>query len=142
MCAAHPDVVAEFGEADQRQVAHAARNNATAAVVLMLECGWPVDARGQHRATPLHWAAFHGNCRMARVLLGHAPPLDAADADFHGTPLDWAIYGSERSWHAASGEYPATVRVLLEAGARAPGSVAGTPAVADVLREFGATGPV
>jgi hypothetical protein len=36
----------------------------------------------------------------------------------------------------------ATVRVLLEAGARAPGSVAGTPAVADVLREFGATGPV
>lgn len=141
MRAAHPDLVAELEEADRRQVAHAARNNATAAVALMLECGWPVDALGQHRATPLHWAAFHGNVRMARAILGHTPPLDAVDSDFHGTPLDWAIHGSEHGWHATDGDYPATVRLLLEAGAKAPASVAGTPPVEDVLREFGATDP-
>jgi hypothetical protein len=56
----HPDLAAGLSEADLRQVAHAARNNETEVVRLMLETGWPVDARGQHHATPLHWA-IHGS---------------------------------------------------------------------------------
>ena len=65
----HPEVVERLSEADRRMVAHAARNNETSVVRLMLECGWPVDARGQHQATPLHWAAFHGNDDMAQAIL-------------------------------------------------------------------------
>ena len=61
-----PGFAALFTEADRRQVAHAARTNNTTAVRLMLESGLPVDARGQHNATPLHWAAFHGNSEMAQ----------------------------------------------------------------------------
>ena len=40
----HPGIVESLSEGDRRQVAHAARNNQSAAVRLMLECGWPVDA--------------------------------------------------------------------------------------------------
>ena len=134
----HPDVVERLTEADRRLVAHAARNNETAVVRLMLECGWPVDARGQHQATPLHWAAFHGNDEMAQAILRLGPPLEVTDADFHGTPLGWAIHGSEHGWHCKSGNYAATVEALLKAGAKVSDVAEGTEPVREVLRRYGA----
>jgi len=125
---------AAIGEAERVLVAHAARNNRTEAVRLMLECGLPVDARGQHQATPLHWAAFHGNVEMARTILRYAPPLEVDDADFSATPLEWAIHGSEHGWYARSGDYAATVELLLKAGAVPPPSgEKGSDAVRAVL---------
>src|SRR5262249_48727558 len=94
---------------------------------------------GQHQATPLHWAAFHGNVEMVRILLGHAPPLEARDADFKSTPLDWAIYGSENGWHCQTGDYAGTVATLIEAGAKIPAACAGNEAVRDELRRNGVT---
>jgi hypothetical protein len=133
--AENPGLASGLSEADRRQVAHAARNNNTAAVRVMLAAGLPVDALGQHRATPLHWAAFHGNAEMAREILRYHPPLEATDADFQGTPLGWAIHGSENGWYCRTGNYAATVEALLnggaQAGARKPG---GTEAVREVLR--------
>jgi hypothetical protein len=134
----HPHVVEHLNEADLRMVAHAARNNETNVVRLMLECGWPVDARGQQQATPLHWAAFHGNDEMARAVLRWGPPLEVTDADFQGTPLGWAIHGSQHGWHSRSGNYAATVEALLESGARAPEVAGGTGPVREVLRRYGA----
>ena len=122
-----------FTSKERILIAHAARNNRTAAVRLMLECGLPVDAKGQHQATPLHWAAFHGNAEMVRAILRFTPPLEAADADFKGTPLRWAIHGSEHGWYARSGDYAATVTLLLEAGAVRPAVAEGSPAVRAVL---------
>jgi ankyrin repeat protein len=87
---------------DRSQVAHAARNNETAVVRAMLKAGLPVDARGQHNATPLHWAAFHGNREMVQAILPFGPPLEATDADFNSTPLGWAVHGSEHGWHQQS----------------------------------------
>ncbi|MDZ4783981.1 MAG: ankyrin repeat domain-containing protein [Planctomycetia bacterium] len=133
----HPGVTAELTAAEQRNVAHAARNNETAAVRLFLECGLPVDTCGQHHATPLHWAAFHGNLGMAQALLCHSPPLEATDADFHGTPLGWAIHGSEHGWYAQTGDYAATVDALLQAGARPPAQQGGSLAVREALRRHG-----
>jgi ankyrin repeat protein len=104
---------------DQRQlVAHAARNNQTRAVALMLECGWPVDARGQHEGTPLHWAGFHGNVDMAREILRFHPPLEATDRDFKATPLGWTKYGAENGWYVSSGKHAETIELLLRAGAK------------------------
>src|SRR6185503_6529073 len=120
MIAEHPELVANLSEVYRRQVAHAARNNNVAAVRVMLAAGLPVDALGQHRATPLHWAGFHGNAEMAREILRYNPPLERPDADFQGTPLGWAIYGSEHGWYCRTGSYPATVEVLLKAGAKLP----------------------
>jgi ankyrin repeat protein len=135
---AHPDVVERLTEADRRLVAHAARNNETNVVQLMLECGWPVDARGQHQGTPLHWAAFHGNEEMAQAILRLGPPLEATDADFRGTPLGWAIHGSEHGWHGSSGNHAATVEALLKAGAKVSDVAEGTEPVRAVLRRYGA----
>jgi hypothetical protein len=122
-----------FGPDDVVLVAHAARNNRTDAVRLMLECGLPADARGQHRATPLHWAAFHGNAEMARALVGFAAPLEATDADFSASPLGWAMHGSVHGWHATTGDYAATVDVLLRAGAKRPSTPGGSEAVRTAL---------
>lgn len=130
----HPGLVARLSENDRREVAHAARKNDAGVVRLMLECGWPVDARGQHQATPLHWAAFHGNAAMAETILRFGPPLEATDADFQGTPLRWAIHGSEHGWYCRTGDYGATVAILLRAGARRPEAIAGSAAVQDALR--------
>src|SRR5271157_3779491 len=68
-------------------MAQAARNNDTQAALLMLEAGLPVPARGQHRGTPLHWAAWHGNLALVQALLRSNPPLEDAENDFHATRL-------------------------------------------------------
>jgi Ankyrin repeats (3 copies)/Ankyrin repeat len=133
----HPNIAAKLTDADRRQVAHAARNNETTVVRLLLESGLPSDAGRQHQATPLHWAAFHGNVAMAKLLLAHHPPLEAEDADFHSTPLGWAIHGSENGWHCETGDYAATAEALILAGANVPAKIAGTEAVRDVLRRHG-----
>jgi ankyrin repeat protein len=56
-----------------RQVADAARNNNFAAMSAMLRHGFPVTALSQHGATPLHWAAFHGNPDMLEDILKYDP---------------------------------------------------------------------
>ena len=139
LLAENPDLAAGLSDAYRRQVAHAARNNNLAAVRVMLAAGLPVDAPGQHGATPLHWAAFHGNVEMAREILRYNPPLEFSDSDFHRTPLGWAIYGSEHGWYCRTGNYAATVETLLKAGAKIPEKqTGGTAAVREVLRRFGA----
>lgn len=116
--AACPEVSNLLTVADRRLVAHAARNNNTVAVRMMLEYGWPVDATSQHDATVLHWAAFHGNAEMTKAVLAFNPPLDVKDRDHHGTPLGWATHGSEHGWHAKTGNYPETIEALRGAGAK------------------------
>ena len=103
----------------------------------MLEAGLLATARGQHGGTPLHWAAWHGNLAMIEALLRALPPLEDADNDFHATPLQWATHGSEHGWHRKTGDYPAVVEALLEAGANLPETTAGTDPVKAVLRQHG-----
>ena len=136
--AGQSDPAGSLPAADQCEVAHAARNNETHVVRAMLKAGLPVDARGQHRATPLHWAAFHGNSEMVKIILPFGPPLEATDADFNGTPLGWAIHGSKEGWHRQTGDYAATVEALIATGARMPERPGGSEAVRDVLRRYGA----
>lgn len=131
----HPDILGRLTRSDLRQMADAARNNAATAVRLMLEAGFPVDIGGQHQGTPLHWAAWHGNTQLVDLLLARHAPLERADNDFHGTPLAWAVHGSENGWERAKGDYPSVVRALLRAGATVPNRADGTPEVRRVLAE-------
>lgn len=133
----HPNLAATLPVAEHRQAAHAARNNNLDALRLMLAAGLPVDARGQHGATPLHWAAFHGHAEMARLILRYDPPLEQSDEDFHGTPLGWAIHGSANGWYRKTGNYAATAEALLEAGAKPPEKLGGADPVREVLRRYG-----
>jgi len=136
LTARRPDLSRTLRDDDRRKLADAAQDGNVAGVRLMLGAGWPVDARGQHGATALHWAGFHGNAALTREILEHRPPLDVRSTEFAGTPLQWALYGSihgvqERSDHAG------TVEALLDAGAPVPedsGEV--SDAVRDVLRRY------
>ena len=102
---------------DRRMLAHAARDNNNEAVRLMLDAGWPPDARGQHNGTALHWACFHGNAAMARDLLRHGAPVNVKGEEYNATPLGWARHGSVHGWYSKTGDYDGTVKALLDAGA-------------------------
>ncbi len=108
----HPELMQVLSETDRRQISNAAEDNNTDAVRLMLRCGWPVD--GGQGPSPLHWAAWHGNTEMVRVILQHNPPLEVAnDATFGAPPMGWAVHGSEHGWHCKTGDYAGTIRALL-----------------------------
>jgi hypothetical protein len=135
----HANLAERLTDSERCQVAHAARNNKSAVIRLMLESGLPVDARGQHQATPLHWAAFHGNVEMAKILLRHGPSLETRDADYNATPLGWAIHGSENGWNCETGDFAGVVEALIAAGAKVPATIGGSEAVQEVLRGHGVT---
>jgi ankyrin repeat protein len=117
--AADPRLVAGAPEKAMRLVADAARNNDIAAVTSMLRHGFPVTARSQHGAMPLHWAAFHGNAEMLAEVLRHDPPLEAQDRQFQGTPMGWLIHGALNPWGVSTGRHGECAGSLLEAGVRA-----------------------
>ncbi|MGZ8938293.1 MAG: ankyrin repeat domain-containing protein [Limisphaerales bacterium] len=134
----HREIVRSLADSDLRQTAHAARNNDSTVLRLLLKAGLPLNTRGQHHATPLHWAAWHGNVAAVRLLLHHkpAPNLEDSENDFKGTPLQWALHGSENGWHRRTGDYPATVEALLRAGAKPPPQLSGTPEVRSILQAW------
>jgi len=137
LLAVNPDLAAILPAEGRRQLAHAARNNNPVAASLMLTAGLPAESFGQHHATPLHWAAWHGRAELVRQILDHGGPIENSDNDYRVTPLNWAIHGSQNGWYREAGDYPATVRVLLDAGARMPDKLGGTEAVQEILRRYG-----
>lgn len=120
LLAAHPGLASTLGPDEQRTIADAAQENNLDAVRLMLRAGWPVDARGQHQATPLHWAGFNGNVELARLLLAHGAPVDLKGDEYDGTPLDWARHGSEQGPRRSTADYPGTIEALEAARDRRP----------------------
>ena len=134
-----PAVAQRLAPGDQRRLPDAARDERLESVRLMLDAGWPIDARGQHGATALHWGSFHGHLEIVRLLLDRGAPLDLFDTDHHGTPLSWAIYGSVHGWRCRTGNYPAVVEALLDAGATPPpisDDLTASGAVREVLVQF------
>jgi len=97
---------------DRGALLGAARSNRTKAVRMMLTAGWPAGADDEHGATALHWAGFHGNVEMARVLLEHGARTDVKEREHGGTPIEWAEFGVAHSWERGSGDYPAVLELL------------------------------
>ena len=125
---------------EQAEIAEAATRNDTEAMRLMLQAGLPVTARGQHGATPIHWAAFHGNLAMIRAILPFGPPLENSENEYKSSPLGWAAYGSEHGWYPGSSDHAGAVEALLAAGAKVPETSGGTEWVKAVLRRYGMKG--
>ncbi len=133
LVAKHPDLIAKQPPRAFRRIIGAAVRNNTRAVGMMLAAGWPANVQGEKDQTPLHWAAFHGNVEMVRELLLHHALLEAEEQQFKGTPLGWALYGSEHGWRRDAGDYPHTVEALLSAGAKVPAPVEEMEAPEEVL---------
>ena len=104
----------------QEKLVYTAQTNNTRAVELMLQTAWPSEVQATHGQTALHWAAFHGNFDMTRVLLQHRAPIDVVERQFSGTPLGWALHGTRHGWYRQIARYPDVVDALLAAGAKLP----------------------
>jgi len=119
-----PGLPGRLGE-DQQAAAmiRAAESGHAAALTMMLDLGFPVDARaGDHGGTALHAAAYAGSAEAVRLLLAHGADLEARDASWHSTPLDWACVGSgERPTDNPRPDWLATATALLGAGASTEG---------------------
>jgi ankyrin repeat protein len=100
---------------------HAAKTGNTPAIALMLDLGFPVDARdGDDGATALHAAAYSGNAPAVRLLLDRGADIEARDATWNSTPIEWSAVGSgERPAGHPHPDWTAAVQILLEAGASA-----------------------
>jgi ankyrin repeat protein len=99
-------------------LARAAETGNAAGLTVMLDLGFPVDARGELGATPLHTAAYAGSADIAELLLRRGAGLEATDGNWNSTPLDWALVGSgERPDSNPAADWLHTVEVLIEAGA-------------------------
>jgi hypothetical protein len=100
---------------------HAAKAGNTPAIALMLDLGFPVDARdGDDGATALHAAAYSGNAPAVRLLLDRGADIEARDATWNSTPIEWAAVGSgERPAGHPHPDWTTAVQILLEAGASA-----------------------
>jgi hypothetical protein len=116
----HPGIVATLAPGQMRLIADKAHANDTAAVILMADLGFDPHAAGPDEFEPIRWAVFHGNAEMTRRLLRYDPPLNTPDRSYGGTLLGNCLYGALHGWSCNSGpcDYPATVRLLLEAGER------------------------
>jgi hypothetical protein len=58
----------------------------------LLDAGADPHARGDGGETALHWAALLGELRLAQRLIEGAN-LELEDAQYHSTPLGWAVHG-------------------------------------------------
>jgi ankyrin repeat protein len=124
----------------------AAETGNTAALALMLDLGFPVDARGgDDGGTALHAAAHAGSADAVRLLLDRGADIEARDATWNSAPLVWAAIGSgEQPAGNPRADWTAATRALLEAGASAADVTLSpddpkppSPEVAALLRSHG-----
>lgn len=146
--ARRPGLVDELRAGDLQAICDAAEHGNVAAVQLMVDLGFPLDAKvGDDGATPLHAAAYSGSSDVVAFLIDRGADLEARDTTWEATPLCWATVGSGFGIrHNPNPDWVATVRLLIEAGASTDGVwLAGKPPsdqVAQVLSSYGVPAPV
>ena len=122
LSAADPGLVDRLEPAERAALVSAAEHGNVASVGLMLELGFPVDARREATdddgATALHAASWAGSTDTVALLLDHGADLSARDTRWHSQPLEWALVGSgEAPDSAPAPDWVTTATLLLDAGA-------------------------
>ena len=135
LLAGHPEWRQRLVPAVDPLLLRLAKEDNAAAIALLAELGFGVDAKAEGGERPLHWAAWHGRVAAARALVSAGADLNEPDGKFHAPPLGWCVHGSTNC-RAVGGDYAAVAEVLLAAGAKplAEANAAGAaPEVAAVL---------
>lgn len=133
----HPDLRERLTEEDGAVIVDVAASRPAETIALMLDLGFSPQARNGFGEQPLHRAAYQGNAAVVRVLLAAAADVDARDDRFEATPLAFATVGSGEQADKP-GEWIATVRLLIEAGASRDGVwIAGKPPSEEVAEALG-----
>ena len=115
-----PELAAQTGVPARQEYEHlgphlAAVHN-TAAVRALLAAGLPVDARGEHGGTALHWACWKGYPDLAKLLLEHGASTTIEDTVFHASPPGWLHHGST-NYHGHDSNHPEVARILIASSA-------------------------
>ena len=115
---AHPGIVQQLNEHEQKDLARAAWTGKTIVVKTMLDCGFDPHVVGDEESTPLDRASFHGYRDIVELLLQHDsdPPIEQKNV-YGGTPLDACTFGAVHSWIKNS-DHLGTARLLIGAGAK------------------------
>ncbi len=117
-----PGLLGRIGAAQQAAaLIRAAETGNIAALTVMLDLGFAVDAHGgDHGGTALHAAAYAGSANAVRLLLDRGASVMARDETWDSHPLVWASIGSsERRDLNPHPDWAGVVRALLQAGANA-----------------------
>jgi ankyrin repeat protein len=141
-----PGLPGRLDDRDRAVIVEAAGSRPAETIALMCDLGFSPHARKTHDfgwgEQPLHSAAYAGNVEVVRLLIDAGAEVDARDERFDATPLCYATVGSGEQ-AGQPGDWIATVRLLIEAGAAREGVwVAEKPPseeVMDVLRGYGIT---
>ena len=112
-----PEHLSALAPADRLLVTEAAGEGRTATVAACVAAGFPANTLDDIGATGLHHAAVRGRVATVRVLLDAGAVVNIRDREHSSTPLGWACFGADFV-EDPDGDYGATVRALLEAGAR------------------------
>lgn len=132
-----PKLVQSLDAEQLRLLPDCAGHGLVNAVRLMLEMGFPVDAKGMHGGTALHQAAWFGHLPVIELLLLHHPQIEPLDDDHRSTPLGWCCHGSTHCRNPAA-DYAGIAKALLAAGARpGPNLADATPEVRAVIERHG-----
>ena len=103
-----------LAEEDWPLLPELASNRSESGVRAMLAAGVPVDTRGEHGGTALHWACWKGYSEIVGLLIGHGASLTIKDTSYDAPPFGWYEHGLENS-HERNADYPGTLRLLHEA---------------------------
>ncbi len=123
---------------EYRMLPDVASCHAVTAVPALLAAGVPVDARGEHGGTALHWACWKGYADIVKILLDRGTSLTIEDTAYHATPAGWFGHGIHNNGEGG-GDYAEVARLLGAAGAEfaAADFPSGNQEVDRILREHG-----
>ena len=123
------DVLLEAGVDPERPYAKSGDSYLIAAASLgaelvglrLVERGADVQRRGLFGATALHWAALMGLDRLADALVAAGAELEAKDARYDCTPLEWALHAWNEGANGGRRDgLPRVAAALLRRGAAVP----------------------
>jgi ankyrin repeat protein len=93
---ASPALVEQARDRRPNAIAIAVEHGHAAAVPVLLDLGFDVDAAGRWATTALHEAAYAGRADVVATLLGAGADPTRRDERFDATPADWAAHAGHQ----------------------------------------------